>query len=256
MASQFDVDNLRDLVSRTIVSGALVDAGDHESWRNDTESRVAQLNDALQALASSNAGSGAPAKVRAGGYYFNTTDEQWVGAPDANDYDDQWLSELQAYLGDLANAGTDTFRVGGALDVDTDDVVQTEPPAVLHSYTVPANTLDSNHVFLATIGWGPTTNDSAKTVLTRYGGETLGTHVFEEATARDWIIRLIIVRTASGAQKFCSINHWSNDAASLTDKVVVGSSSVDETSAQNVDLFYSSGSFAITQDAQIVEYAP
>src|SRR3990167_2326021 len=121
--SQFNVGSLADITAATsgIAAGETNDAADVTTYITDVSARIADLNDAAQAIATSQSGA-TLATNRQGEIFFDTDVAIWYGDPDGSGHDDEFLTRLLAYTIDLATAGTETFRLGGVINVDTTQV--------------------------------------------------------------------------------------------------------------------------------------
>lgn len=253
--SQFDTATLSDLTNRT-VSGGTISSTDHEAWRNDVESRVQDLNDAAQAIATSQSGSSEPSNVIQGQLFFDTDDTAWFGAPDTNNHDDQLLTELTAYLGDLATAGTATFRLGGAINVDTAQVSKAGATGVLESYTLPAGTLARDGQYVRIIIWGTKSGGNAdSTIQVRFN--TGAQHSFTLAAAvTDWFIEWYIVRTGATAQKFVAGIILNRDDTGDTDLVGTGTDAETLANGLAIDANLSAinASDTVVKEGMIIEF--
>lgn len=255
--SQFNVGTLADITADTsgIAAGQTNSASDVTTWISDVETRIQNLNDAAQAIATMQSGSSAPT-ARQGEIFFDTDDTSWFGDPDGSGHDSQFLDELTGYLADMATAGTATFRIGGPLVVDTTQVALAGSTGVLESYTLPAGTLARNGQHVEIIAWGTKTGANADaSIQARFNTGVEHTHTLTD-DADEWFIRWFIVRTGATTQKFCSTMIMDRDDTGETDLVGVGTDAETLANALAIDLNLSAvnGSDTVTKEVMIVRF--
>ena len=252
---QFDVDTLTDLTNRTILAAASISSTDHEAWRNDLEPRIANLNDAAQAIATNQSGSAAPGTNRQGEIFFDTDINTWLGDPDGSGHDDEFLTRLTAKDFGLATGGTATHKLMGAINVNTTAVLKDGATGVLMTYTVPASTLDVNGKLLRITCWGiKVQGNGAYTIQSRFGGNALASHI-SSAGAFDWFIQYHIVRTGATTQDWNSYMILSRDDTGSTTLVDSGTAAETLSNALAIDLNVSAinGADDVQQEGMIVE---
>jgi len=162
----------------------------------------------------------------------------------------------------VAGGGTATGRMVIPVNVDdTDNTVNDPGPGDLTSYTVPANTLDANGVFLHAMSFGTDSGagNAAFVLDTQLGGVSIasvGTLTASNFTdGAGWMVETFIARTSAGAQKACSVLFGYTDSGNDTVKVGIGTGIVDETSDQAlvIEATGSGADDSLTQTMQIVE---
>jgi len=192
----------------------------------------------------------------AGQIAFDTTLDQLFLDPDGSGADDQVLTENTGYLGDLATAGTATFRVGGPLDVNTTDSGRGTAGDFAQIYTLPANTLSRDGQYVHVV-WAGTRSGTAGTFsLAPYFGSAAGTAVASTINSLTaWVIEMWVIRTGVGTQDFAWKCSFNSDATGSTTLVSVGTLTEDETAAIAIKLNLSAISAGtVTQSAMITEF--
>lgn len=258
--SQFNTATLTDLTNRTVSAG-VIQAADHEAWRNDVESRIADLNDAAQALASLQSGASAPSNnAIQGQIWFDTANALWKGDPDGAGADDTFLTKLKAYTIDLATGGTATFRLGGRLGTDTTQTARAGNASTSFiSKTIPGGTLGVDGQYLYAFFGGTKTGTAGTPALeVTFGGSSVGAHNFGTTTAFTWIVEAWIFRVNATQQKAFSILHLSGDASGST-SLVVYTAVLNKTLASNQTLALGitnvgAAGDTVTQEAMMWEY--
>ena len=256
--AQFATSALADLTNRT-VSGGVIASADHEAWRNDCESRIADLNDAAQALASFQSGAVASESLR-GSIWADTTNTNrviWKGDPDGAGPDDEVLTRLEAYRVSLATGGTATFKPSGIINVQTTSAsLSSTTSATLLFYALPANTLDANGKFVHVTAFGTKSGaTAAMSLVPQLGAGALTTHT-TSAAVTDWCIEFWIIRTGAGGQdcgSYCILNRDDTGSTTLCD---FASLTQDETAALNISIKCGNKNAAdvVSQEIMIVEY--
>jgi len=191
----------------------------------------------------------------AGQIAFDTTLDQWFGDPDGSGADDEILTRLTAYLVDCATAGSDTFRIGGPLNVDTTQVALAGSTGVLESYTLPAGTLARDGQYVHTIISGTKTNANASaSIQIRFNTGVQHTFTLAAATT-DWTIEWWIIRTGATAQDFSAYIVLNSDATGLTDLTKTGTDGETLANALAIDANLSAvnASDTVTKEIMITE---
>ena len=116
MSDDVPISTLSDLTSRTITTGAKIDVSDHNAWRLDNESRVADLNDVAADLESNHAKSSAPTDNAVRGKLWadiaNAGRVVLKVDPDGSGADDEVATRLEAKQISFATGGTATHKIG------------------------------------------------------------------------------------------------------------------------------------------------
>jgi len=256
--SQFDTSTLTDLTDRPITGGTILSA-DHEAWRNDCETRIINLNDAVQALASNQSGSAAPSANLRGQLFANTATAGIVNLfidPDGNGADDRIPTGLTGYTVDYSTAGTATFRQGGIISVNTTQV-STATTGVLMTYTLPGGTLARDGQFVEVDAWGTgATAASAFSLQPRFGTTAITTHTTVSTGITDWHMHFVIIRTGAATQdagSYLILNTDADGSTTLCDfasptKTLSGDLAID------INLSANAGGRTVTQEIMIVKF--
>jgi hypothetical protein len=254
MSDNKPLSNLSDLTNRTVTGGETISSTDHEAWRNDIESRVADLNDAVVDEANNRAGTSAPTdNTVEGQIWADTTNDPAVLKfdPDGAGAD----TILANTTSNAAGTGTATFAVGGVIHVDTAQVSKTAT-GVLMTYTIPANTLDANGQVIRVKAWGTFTSPNTITIQARIGGNALYSTT-SDSQGEYWVSEVYIVRTGSAAQDvIAEFRQTANGALNTAGSESAFGSQTEDTTAGIVLDFnisaYTSGT--VTQEGMIVEF--
>jgi hypothetical protein len=121
-----------------------------------------------------------------------------------------------------AGGGTDTGKLGGPINVDTTET------ATFISYTLPANTIDSDSGAAISIAWG-SKGTGAMTWILGLDIDTFAELGGTGDAGTKFISKYIIVRTGASAQKLFGVAKFASDALGYT-------SNIDIASAGDVDL--------------------
>lgn len=210
--------NLSDLAplpdDANLVSGGFVDYAEHNASRRRTQNLVNNMLGSLRDRESMYAGSGQPIAKPQGKLFLDTDDTEWKGYPTpAATTRRQLMNAATAYNQSLSTGGTATFKLGGAIDVDTTSV-----EGAYQSYTVPANTLNANGAVLSAVCM---MDDSGAGALNLGGNVDLnGSTVIATGrggTVTNSILKTLIVRTAAGTVKAFGFRKDNLDATGSTD---------------------------------------
>ena len=177
--SQFNVSNLADVTghnafsARSVLTAALLN-----SAYGDIQTAITDLNDAAQALATSQSGTSAPAN-RQGGLFFNTSTNRLLFDPDAAGYDQP---------------------IPRVLTVDTTAVARSTT-GVMMTYTLAASTLANNGQVLRVTAWGTKTNANGNAGFSLRFGTTPTNLIANnlDAVADFWKITAEIIRISATA---------------------------------------------------------
>jgi len=257
--SQFDVTTLTDITSSTanIAAGLTNSASDVTTWMTEAAADLAALNDAAQAIATSQSAATAPATNRQGEIFFDTDTSYWLGDPDGSGHDDEFLTRLTAYNHALATGGTATHKLMGRLHTDTTaDSLSTAGDFT--AYTLPANTLSANGQAVRVTWWGTKTGtNTAFSLQPKYGSTNYGTAMNTVGTAAyTWTVQCLIVRTAAATQDvFFHVVLSADNAASTTLASFDDTGTEDFTTALDIalDCTVVHASDAVIQQGFIVE---
>lgn len=255
---QFNTANLTDATDRP-VTGGIITSSDHEAWRNDIETRIADLNDAAQALATSQSGTSAVASLR-GSLFADTTNANRVILkldPDGAGADDEILTRLEAFRISLATGGTATFKPGGVINVQTtSNTLSSTTSATIMEYAVPANTLDADGKFLHVVAFGTKANaNGALSLVTQFGSDVITTHTIS-AACTDWAIEFYVVRTGAATQDCGSFIIANRDDTASTTLCDFATATQDETGAVKVSIKVGNkhGSDVVSAQMMITDY--
>lgn len=121
--------------------GAII-ASPEQSFSLVTVNGVNNLNSVVADLEDHHASASEPTDKPAGQTWFDSTNSLWKGYKTLNATSPVtfWTKE-NAYARTALTAGTATFSPGGALDVNTTQVVVSGGAGDLMTYTIPANTM-------------------------------------------------------------------------------------------------------------------
>src|SRR3990167_3998530 len=257
--SQFNVGSLADITAATsgIAAGETNDAADVTTYITDVSARIADLNDAAQAIATSQSGA-TLATNRQGEIFFDTDVSIWYGDPDGSGHDDEFLTRLLAYTIDLATAGTATYRVGGPLSsgTNTTDNARTTT-GDFTAFLLPAGTMARNGQH-ATVFFYGTRSGAVGTFSLQpiFGTTSLGTafaSTINSLTA--WVVILVITRTGAATQKFAWYVAPNSDATGSVTLVGVGTAAETLSGALEIKLNLSAISAGtVTQGGVIVDF--
>lgn len=250
---------LSDLTNRTISAATTVSSSDHESWRNDVESRVANLNDVVADLENNHSGTSAPTDNAVEGKLFaNTTNNpaELFFDPDGSGADIRVVMETHTQT--LTNktfgtGGTATHKPMGSINADP-TAVSRSTTGVLITYTLPADTLDANNKLLRITLWGTKTGTTATAdVQFRFGTTPTArvTHTIAQSAA-GWRIEVIAIRVSSSAVDMPGTRI---EGTTITPFSIVLTSGIDLTADQTIDINLSSinASDSVSQDGMLVE---
>ena len=198
----------------TLVALSEIDPYEENGRRKRHRLRYADLLTALQDLESNYAGSGEPDRKVVGKKVYDTDDtllklyRSVAAAPKVV------LDHAKAYAQDLATAGTETFKLGGAIDVNTTQV-SSGFPANLMSYIVPANTLSANNQILETIGFFTCLTGAAALTLLWNGQGISNLSTFAQSDTNG-IVKLFVVRSGANSQKLFGFAKGNIDSSGNT----------------------------------------
>lgn len=222
--SQYNFDSLRSVSASTadIVDGQPQTDGPVVAWFEDFRGRIADAISATQALASMQAASGAPAN-RQGGIWHDTANNKWFGDPDGEGADDDFMNRTSAKGVLFATGGTGTIKPMGVINVDT--TLVGSPPgfgaADLITYTVPANTMNTDGNILRIKFWG-TKGGTLGSVnfFVKLGSVTMS-GVTAPSGMTVWEIEALIIRTGSSSADGALRARYQGDGISATSAVQV-----------------------------------
>ena len=248
---------LLDYSARTWVTDEIVFASTFGKEFRAVQRRVNQLNDAIYDTNNRHAASVQPTSKVAGQIWFDSSNKFWMGDPDAAGADDNIATRLTAYQHSYVTAGTDTFKARGVIESNTTAVTRTDA-GVLMTYTLPANTLDSNGKALRITIYGTKIGDGNAGTKFRFGTTPsalfhpwAGTVIAITATA--WFTKIVIVRiTATSIMATCSGFSTENADSGTSFKLL--SSDVDLTASQIIDFNITTlAATSITQKGMLIE---
>ena len=282
MSDSIPISTLADLTNRPITGGSIVSSSDHEAWRNDLESRVANLNDCVADMASQRAGTSAPTdNTTEGQIWADTTNDPvlWKGDPDGSGADVDFV--IATHTQTLTNktltsptlnsptlvtvikdatfntGGTETHKLMGVIDINTTAVARSTA-GVCMTYTLPANTLDANGKAIRITITGTKTTTTATWGAEFRFGTTPTARITETMPATDsvaWAYDILIVRVSSTACDISSRNTVNQTASPINADFNAATSDIDLTAAQTIDFNISSvnGSDTVTQELMMIE---
>ena len=173
------------------------------------------------------AGTSAPNPKTRGGVYANngtTNVVTWYGDPDGEGADDEFATRLTAKNISFKTGGTATFKLGGAIDVNTTQVSRTTIGGLM-TYTLPAGTLAQTGQLAFVTAFGTKTGTlGAFTTEARLGGAAIKLFTSLSTHEVRWIIKSFIVRTGATTQAAGSYFKQSRDDMAST--LLCGFSSV------------------------------
>ena len=189
----------------TLADGALVNAEEHNAHRRKYRERTNNLRLGAIDLQNHYASASEPLEKRDGTFWWDSTILVMKGRRSA-----AWtpiLAVADAYSQSMATAGTETFKLGGAIDVNT---TQVAPPGAgdLMSYTIPANTFSDNDKIVQVINFG--TKTGVGSVSAQFGSTVLLGPMGSAGT--DWFYKLIAIRTGASTFKLCGLSLHNTDA--------------------------------------------
>lgn len=112
------------------------------------------------------------------------------------------LEPTKIYNTSLGTAGTATFKLGGAIDVNTTQVSTTSGAGTdLQKYTIPANVVAANDSCVFVTGFGTRTGSNSVQINGDVGGTSLGPNIDLQTTSTDWFSQIIVVRLTATTQK-------------------------------------------------------
>ena len=183
MSDTRPISTLADLTDRT-VSGGTIQATDFNSFINDCETRIAQLNDAIADLENHHSGTAAPTDNAVQGKLWYETDTYRLHLDPDGSGADQPLSRVLDGGVTLTGFTSRAGNVAGVFD----------------TLTLPANILRADGKVLRFTCWGTKSAANAAAVLeVQFAGATLTT-VQIQASALRWIIHILYIRTGSNTQ--------------------------------------------------------
>lgn len=257
--SQFNPTGLLDVTNRTVSAGVIPSA-DHENFRNDVESRIADLNDLALALATMQSGTADPFSLQ-GSVWYDTTNSLWKGDPAGSGHTDIFATDKNAYARSFATASTATFRIGGRLGTDTTQTTKaSNANAAFTQKTITGNTLDHDGAYIyAFFGGTKSANNGTLVLQVRFGGTAIGSHSIPVvgATVSPWVVEAWIFRTGAATQKAFSVIYPNRDDTGSTSLVVYNAGLGKTLSAdQTLDLLTNGSSAAdnVVQEAMMWEY--
>ena len=196
MSDARPISTLADLTDRSVTGGTIL-ADDFNSFINDCETRIAQLNDAIADLENHHSGTAASTdNAVQGKLQYRTDSYRLLLDPDGAGCDQPTSRVLDSGVtltGFTARAG----NVAGVFD----------------TLTLPANLLRADGKVIRITCWGTKTGVNAAAVLeVRFAGVALTTVQIQSSALR-WIIHILYIRTASNTQDWFVEAHNSVDAA-------------------------------------------
>lgn len=203
-----------------LTAASVILASEHNTHRTNYRALINNLLTVAQEQQNHRSSASEPADTPDGAIWYDSTNLLFKARRSS-----AWtaiLTAATAYTADLSTAGTETFRVGGALQVDTTQVSRTTT-GVLMTFTLPGGTLarDGQYVHVTAFG----TKSGAAGVYSiqpRFGTTAITTHTTVNAVAdtTDWAIELWIVRTAAATQdcgSYMVLNRDDTTATTLCD---------------------------------------
>mgnify|MGYP001559096837 CR=1 FL=1 len=246
MSSQKHPSALTDYSARTWVddefaTAAKFNAEFGSSGSTGVQTKIADLNDAIQDVNSCHSATSAPTNVQ-GQLFYNSGTNQLLLDPDA--------------------AGADQ-SIPRVLTVDITPVGATNAVGTLISYTVPADTLKTNGQMLRITAWGTmTTATTAAVIQFRTAAAAMGS--FTLPTLADaWSVSVLYVRTGSATEDVIMECHaadvagWAGASAATAGHAEVefalASNAVSGTIAIDLRVSTITTASAIVQEGLIVE---
>ena len=257
--SQYDVDDLTGITSSTagILAGQANSASDVKTWMDEAAADLANINTAIQAIATMQSGSTAPSTNRRGEIFMDTDDNRWLGDPDGSGHDDEFLTRLQAKNIDIATGGTATHKLMGAINVNTTASARTTAGDFAQTYTLPANTLDANGKLIRVTWWGTRSGAVGTFSLQpKLGTTNVGTAIASTINSlTDWMVQCLIIRTGVGTQDIFFHAVFNSDATGSTTLADFdGTQTEDETATLAITLDLTAISAGtVTQEGFLIE---
>ena len=221
MSDNVPISTLADLTDRT-VSGGTITASDFNSFINDVEARIANLNDALADLENHHAGTAAPTDNAVQGKLWYETDTYRLHLDPDGSGADQPLSRVES--GGVGISAVS--RAGNAA-------------GTLITFTIPANTLRADGKIIKFTCWGTkSAANGAAVIEVRLASAAVSTFQIQSAALR-WMVEFYLIRTGSNTQD------WFYKAIN-TDDVAAGFHGASAQSAGSVRLDFGTGTLTDT----------
>ena len=207
MTQQFHPSSLTDYTARTWQDDEDATAAKFNGEFGSTgstglQTKVQNLNDAIQDVNTCQASATAPA-VQEGQIWFNTTDDKWFGDPDGAGADDDFLTRIKAYNVSVATAGTDTFKLSGVTQRLTTENELTAT-GTLVTVTLSAGILGANgQAIRVCAAFQKVSNAGTGTIDCRFGNTPASRFAFSfssDTTGSYWI-EALFTRTSTIAAK-------------------------------------------------------
>lgn len=211
----------------TLADGALLDAEEHNAHRRKYWERTNNLRLGAIDLQNHYASASEPLEKRDGTFWWDSTNLVMKGRRSA-----AWTPVLDAaggYSQSLATAGTETFKLGGAIDVNTTRV-NAASNQDMSTYTLPANSLSSDGACLSVVAIFSGAGDL-------YAGFGAANINFFAGAIDKGIVKMVVVRTGTSSFKFAGILRFVGDGGGGT-KHVNYSTGTDSLSSNQIMRFY------------------
>ena len=183
MSDARPISTLADLTDRTVTGGTIL-ATDFNSFINDVETRIAQLNDAIADLETHHAGAAAPTDNAVQGKLWYETDTKRLHLDPDGSGADQPLSVVLDSGVTLTGFTSRAGNVAGTFD----------------SFNIPANTLYANGKIIRITCWGTKSGTNASAVIQFRMAATALASFTIAASATAWKVEVLYIRTAASTQ--------------------------------------------------------
>jgi len=221
---------------------------------------IDQIKNSMTDMENHRAGGSAPTsnKIR-GQLWADTSNTDRVVLkldPDESGADDEFATRIEAKQISYASGGSATHKVMGAINVDVTTVTVGPSSGTLITYTLPADSLDTNGKLVRISCWGTANNSSSSAQFSiRFNTGTQHTFTIDTSTSTDWHIKWFIVRTAATTQDWHAHFNQNRDDTGITDLVNSGTDAETLANALAIDVFSQamSGGDTVTMDGMIVE---
>lgn len=209
------ISTLGNIARSSIATLSAISAGGENQFSRDVVAAVNNLNSVVADLEKRYASATPPIDQPAGKRYYDTTNQAWKGYKTALGTPVTFLDTSTAYQQSLSTGGNGTFKLGGPLDVNTTASTGSSIPAVMQSYTVPANTMAADGAAIAGICFG-----TGRAFDINFG-PTIHT-VNTLSSGSKFAYKVYAVRKDGATQKFGAAAFKNSDAEGITSIVKTG----------------------------------
>lgn len=229
MSDNRPIGNLSTYDARDWVTGESITRSKLQNEFDQIDDLIDQIKQALSDIQSrrSNSGHSATENTIEGQIVHDSDSGLWYGDPDGSGADDQLATELSTYQGDYANAGTDTFKIGGMILSSGD---------ISNDQQISAGVLSRNGAYIELLGRASAANPNALNLSFRLDDSIQHTVNLPLTGAINGIVRAFFIRTGATSQKWIVYGKDSRDAGGSTTLAKVGSSSKTMSSAIAVEI--------------------